>query len=79
MAEIDNSDQQRGQLSLPGNLADRRYGAKFLPFGLRAWWLRNYDQSVGLTFGMNEGLTAPADSFFSDPLCDAANMDSSPG
>jgi len=51
-----------------------------LPFILRAWWMRHYQESEDLMFDfqMPLGQTRPPYCMFSDPLCDSGNMDFGP-
>jgi hypothetical protein len=57
-------------------ISDREMVAKQLPFGLRAWWLRDFEETSDLSFGTMNSLSVPIYCLHSDPLCDVGNMDS---
>jgi hypothetical protein len=63
-----------GKISL-GSAIDREQLAAIVPFVLRAWVLRDREENSSLNFGDNSTQTLPLFSLYSDPLCDAANMD----
>jgi len=50
--------------------------ADFVPFFLRAWWLRDRVENSLISFGAFPSATLPLWSLHSDPVCDAANLDS---
>lgn len=49
--------------------------ADLVPFFLRAWWLRDRAGFENLEFGLAGESTHPLWSLHSDPICDAANVD----
>lgn len=50
------------------------YG-RFVPFFLRNWWLRDRMGFEDIEFGAGSAGTHPLYSLHSDPICDAANVD----
>jgi hypothetical protein len=46
-----------------------------VPFFLRSWWLRDRLEYSDLEFGDGSAATHPLWSLHSDPICDAANID----
>lgn len=49
--------------------------ADSLPFLIRAWWLRDYEESRELQWGVDVQLKAPLWSKYSDPMCDLAGSE----
>src|SRR4029077_13508779 len=64
-------------MRLPRASAVDRYAlARRLPFFLRAWWLRDMVEYADLDFsGKVETTATPLWSLYSDPVCDASNVD----
>ncbi len=50
------------------------YG-RSVPFFLRSWWLRDRMGFEEIEFGEGSTATHPLWSLYSDPICDAANID----
>ncbi len=46
-----------------------------VPFFLRNWWLRDRVGNEDIQFGAGGNATQPLFSLHSDPICDAANID----
>ncbi|MBS1955865.1 MAG: hypothetical protein JST89_16900 [Cyanobacteria bacterium SZAS-4] len=46
-----------------------------VPFFLRSWWLRDRVGFEDIEFGIGSTATHPLWSLHSDPICDAANID----
>lgn len=49
--------------------------ADLLPFFLRAWYLRNYEQGDPLTQAEGFRFTTSSVNHYSDPLCDITSSD----
>jgi len=59
----------------PCSELDREAVAANLPFILRAWWMREFEEAADLSFGDHSFQTLPLHCLHSDPICDAGNMD----
>jgi hypothetical protein len=57
------------------DLKVREKVADILPFFLRAWWLRDRSENDDINFGHSSSATLPLFALYSDPICDAANID----
>jgi hypothetical protein len=55
--------------------SQREKTAAILPFLIRAWWLRDFEESRDITWPTAGFLTGAIWSQHSDPLVDAAGMD----
>jgi hypothetical protein len=81
---VDSLTQLTFMINLPdtiettesATISDRELIAKQLPFGLRAWWLRDFEETSDLSFEALNSLSVPIYCLHSDPLCDVGNMDS---
>lgn len=47
-----------------------------VPFVLRAWWMREFQEYEDMIWPPQSSTTAPLWSYYSDPLCDVAGLDS---
>ncbi len=68
-AEKESSSGEEEHSSRRLELADS------VPFFLRAWWLRDYQENSDIVFGAFPTGTVPLWCLHSDPQCDAANID----
>jgi hypothetical protein len=57
------------------DLKIRNEVADLLPFFLRAWWLRDRVENQDINFGEHSNATLPLFALYSDPMCDASNID----
>jgi hypothetical protein len=62
-------------ISVRSDCVRRAEVAHTVPFFLRAWWLRDRVGFEDIEFGLNGEATHPLWSLHSDPICDAANID----
>jgi hypothetical protein len=53
--------------------------AQRVPFFLRAWWLRDYQETADLTFAEAGAVTGGIWAMYADPLCDLSNWDDPEG
>ena len=53
----------------------RQKAAGNVPFALRAWWLREFQESSDLHWHIDSAVTGPIWSLYSDPLCDLGGLD----
>lgn len=72
--ESDSSNAEGGGNHL-ARVSFRQSCADRLPFFLRAWWLREFEESCDLTWPEPGQVTGAVWSRHSDPLCDAAGVD----
>jgi hypothetical protein len=56
-------------------LSERARIAEQLPFFLRAWWMKEHQESADLDFQQDSIVTCPLSSLYSDPFCDAGCID----
>jgi hypothetical protein len=61
--------RMRSDLKIRAEIAD------LLPFFLRAWWLRDRIENEDINFGQQSTSSLPLFALYSDPMCDAANVD----
>ena len=67
--------EEEHDLSVEKITVSRLLSAELVPFFLRAWWLRDYQESGDIVFGAFPSGTVPLWCLHSDPQCDAANID----
>ncbi len=63
------------EVSIRSDSVRRAEVAESLPFFLRNWWLRDRVGFEDVEFGSGGNATHPLWSLHSDPICDAANID----
>lgn len=61
--------------SFEGEQSERHRRASQLPFIVRAWFLRNHEESKDIPWRDEPYTTGPLWSLHSDPLCDLAGLD----
>lgn len=64
------------QSKQPENTESRLQTVESVPFFLRSWWLRDYQVEADMIWQQPNWLTLPVFSTYSDPVCDAGNVDS---
>ncbi|GEM_PF-2677041 len=58
-----------------GGLARRLAAADRVPFVLRAWWLREFAEYADCQWLIDQSITGPLWSSYTDPLCDMGSLD----
>ncbi len=74
----DNSSKaasQDAQVASTGNMPSQLSTASYVPFALRAWWLREFKEYSDLDWCGEAQITGPLWSSYSDPLCDSGSLD----
>jgi hypothetical protein len=56
-------------------LSSRKSSAQQLPFLLRAWWLREFQESKDFAWRQEPYITGPVWSTYADPLCQMSGLD----
>lgn len=69
------SQEDQSEDNIRADCNRRAAHASGLPFFLRSWWLRDRVENSDIEFGGGSSATHPLWSLHSDPVCDAANID----
>lgn len=70
------ADSENSRTPEEDKVVHRRATAAAVPFLLRAWWLRDFEESSDIDWHESGYVTGPIWSLHSDPLCDASAIDS---
>lgn len=75
----DNSSKSKEAIPVgdpdAASLPERLLTASAVPFILRAWWLREFQEYMDVDWWEDLRITGPVWSRYSDPLCDTGSLD----
>lgn len=78
LMDKDNSIKAAGrdtERTSTGDMPSQLLTAPYVPFALRAWWLREFKEYSDLNWCGEAQITGPLWSNYSDPLCDSGSLD----